>query len=398
MRTSFCLLLCWALGSCSDVLPQREQPVGSCTKEVDCGAQGQVCKANQCVPCSAHSDCASAVCDLYGDLGGTGKCVPASNIIYVNNTDPDAQGCALGAGSSDLPWCSLDDALGQLMQQPGKIVSLHSSPTAYQVPALVSALGPVVIVGPARFAPGEAAVLYASTMDSRLHVGDGASVVLDGVLINAPGITTSAGAKVAIRQSAIDNLQLGAVFDGGTVTLDRDLIAHGTLGLAFNASTVSITNTIITGNSAAPSTNLIEVNGGSGVFQFNTVAYNVLGTSSALVLNCATSASFQVKNSIFVQNGSAEQLAKGCATTANSLILGALDPAVAQIKQEPVFENPGQLDLRLKPSDPTNTQYLFDKAVQVSPAAEKNIDHDYYGTPRPQGGGYDIGAFERPAP
>jgi hypothetical protein len=397
MRTSFCLLVCWALGSCGDVLPQREQPVGTCTKEADCGAEGQVCKANQCVPCGAHSDCASAVCDLYGDLGGSGRCVPASNIIYVDSTDPEGQSCPLATGSSELPWCSMDAALGQLMREPGKIISLHGSPTSYLVPVIGAELGPLVIVGPARFTAGAAAVLGASTGDSLLQVGSGASAVLDGVLITAPGITASPGAKVTIRQSTLDNLQHGALFDNSTVTLDRDLIVHSTLGLAFDASTVSITNTIIAGNSAAPSTNLIEMNGGSGIFQFNTVAHNVLGSSSALVLNCTGGTGFLVKNSIFAQNGAAEQLAKGCQAVANSLILGKLDPAAAQIKQEPVFESPEQLDLRLKPSDPTNAQYLFDRANQVNPAAEKNIDHDYYGTPRPQGSGYDIGAFERPA-
>lgn len=396
MRISFCFLFCWTLGSCGDVLPQREQPVGSCTKEADCGGAGQVCKANQCVPCSAHSDCQSAVCDLYGDLGGTGKCVPASNIIYVDNTDPEGPNCASGFGSSDQPFCRVDDALDQLVQKPGKIISLHGSPTAYVIPPLDAARGPVVLVGSARFVPGGTAVLGSMSMDANLQVGPGASVVLDGILLNAPGITTAPGAKVTIRQSTLDNLQHGALFDGSTVTLDRDLIAHGTLGLVFNASTVSVTNTIITGNVAAPSTNLIEVNGGSGVFQFNTVAYNALGTSSALVLNCTSAPGFMVKNSIFVQNGAVEQLAKGCTTVAGSLILGKLD-AAAQVKLDPVFENPEQLDLRLKPADPVNSQYVFDKAAAVNPAGEKNTEHDYYGTPRPQGSGYDIGAFERPA-
>ncbi len=396
MRTSFCLLLCWALGGCSDILPQREETVGSCTKETDCGGNGQVCKANQCVPCSAHGDCQSAVCDLYGDLGGTGKCVAPSNIIYVNNSDPDAQGCSIGTGSQDTPWCSVESALAQLMTQPGKVISLHGSPTLNQIPTVTASLGSLVIVGSGLFAPGKTATLNAT--DGILQVEGGASLVLDGVLLTAPGITTSAGAKVTIRRSMITNLQTGARFDGSTVTLDSDHINQNLLGLAFNSSTVSVTNSFFAANSADPSTNMIEVNGGSGVFQFNTVAYNVLGSATAHVLNCAGSSTLVVKNSIFVQNGSTQQLAQGCATVASSLILGSLDLTAGQIKQDPVFENAGQLDLRLRPGEATNTQFLFDKAVQVSPAVEKNTDHDYYGNPRPQGGGYDIGAFELAGP
>lgn len=394
MRTSFCLLLCWALGGCTGILPQREETVGSCTKETDCGGGGQVCKANQCVPCSAHGDCKSAVCDLYGDLGGAGKCVAPSNIIYVNNSDPDAQDCSLGVGSQDLPWCTLDAALAQLMAQPGKIISLHGSPTLNQIPAVTASLGAVVLVGSGAFGPGKTTTLNASTLDANLQIEGGASLVLDGVLLTAPGIMASTGSKVVIRRSMITNLQNGARFDGSTVTLDSDHINQNLLGLAFNSSTVSVTNSFFAANSAAPSTNMIEVNGGSGVFQFNTVAYNVLGSATAHVLNCAGASTMVVKNSIFVQNGSTQQLAQGCSAVANSLVVGTLDLTAGQLKQDPVFENAGQLDLRLRPGDATNTQFLFDKAVQVSPATEKNTDHDYYGNPRPQGGGYDIGAFE----
>ena len=96
----------------------------------------------------------------------------------------------------------------------------------------------------------------------------------------------------------------------------------------------------------------------------------------------------------FVQNGSTQQLAPTCAAVASSLILGQADTTPGQLKRDPVFVAPAQLDLRLQPADPTNRESLFDKAVQVNPAADKNVDHDFYGTPRPQGAGYDIGAFE----
>lgn len=394
MRTSFCLLLCLAVNGCSDALPQREQPVGTCTLEADCGTSGQVCKANQCVPCSAHGDCASQVCDSYGDLGGVGRCAPPSNIIYVNNSDPDAQDCAVGQGTQALPFCEVAQAMAQLAVQPGKIISLQKSPTAYQVPPLDSTPGSVVLVGPGASAAGKQAVLVTTALDAHLQVGGGTSLVLDGVVLSVAGISAAPNAKVALRQSTITSLEHGAAFDGSQVTLDRDLFTQNNLRLSFSSSTVSITNTVIAGNAAEPSMNLIEVIGGSGVFQFNTVAYNSLSSTTAPVLSCVNAAGFAVKNSIFVQNGSTQQLAPGCAAVGNSLIVGQQDTTPGQLKQEPAFAAPALLDLRLQPLDPTNREFIFDKAVQVNPSAEKNVDHDYSGTPRPQGAGHDIGAFE----
>jgi hypothetical protein len=359
-----------------------------------CGTSGQVCKANQCVPCSAHSDCASQVCDSYGDLGGVGKCAPSSNIIYVNNSDPDAQDCNLGQGTQALPYCELAPAMAQLMAQPGKLIALHQSPTAYQAPPIEQTQGPVVFVGPGPSTAGKQAVLISSALDTHLQVGTGASLVLDGVSLSVAGIHGAPTSKVTIRKSTIDTLQHGALFDSSQVTLDRDLFTQNMLRLSFSSSTVSITNTIIAGNSTEPSTNLIEVNGGSGVFQFNTVAHNSLSAKTAPVLSCVNAAGFVVKNSIFVQNGSTQQLASGCAAVASSLILGTGDTTPGQLKQEPAFVAPPLLDLQLQPLDPTNREFIFDKAVQVNPTGEKNVDHDYYGTPRPQGTGHDIGAFE----
>lgn len=134
------------------------------------------------------------------------------------------------------------------------------------------------------------------------------------------------------------------------------------------------------------------MSGGSGSFQFNTVAYN-LGAKTSLAVSCTKSASFVVKNSIFVQNGVSQQVASTCRTVANSLVVGSADAMSDQIKQDPVFVDPQLTDLRPKPHEAVNSQYVIDKALEVN-AGDKNIDHDYFGTPRPQGGGYDIGACE----
>ena len=132
--------------------------------------------------------------------------------------------------------------------------------------------------------------------------------------------------------------------------------------------------------------------GGSGTFQFNTVAYNT-GAKTSMAINCNKSGNLTVKNSIFVQNGASQQVSSQCKAVANSLVVGSADAMSDQIKQDPIFEDPKLFDLRPKLNESVNAQYLIDKALDVN-VGDKYVDHDFYGTPRPQGAGYDIGAFE----
>src|SRR5262245_44128217 len=83
------ILCVLSVTSCDSALPQRELSAGNCFTTSDCGDSTQVCRDNQCVGCIAHGECASLVCDTYGDLpgGGAGKCLPATHIIYVNNRE-----------------------------------------------------------------------------------------------------------------------------------------------------------------------------------------------------------------------------------------------------------------------------------------------------------------------
>src|SRR4051812_33662607 len=124
MRFSILLFLFCTTTGCM----QREQAVSNCVAESDCGASGQACLANQCLPCSAHSDCQSQVCDTYGDLAGAGKCVAASSIIYVDNSEGNLANCNLASGELHHPYCDVASALAKLPTSPGKIIRLLASP------------------------------------------------------------------------------------------------------------------------------------------------------------------------------------------------------------------------------------------------------------------------------
>lgn len=391
-----CGVLC-AAASCDSALPQKEQVVGDCFVTADCSATAQVCKENQCVACSAQSDCDSQVCDTYGDLGGAGKCVAESSIIYVDNGESNQLNCTQAKGTQGLPYCTLTEALAAAKTAgSGKFIRLLASSSGYFAGAINMDAGAVVLLGPATATAGRAATLLPDTDDNRFLFGSGSNVVIDGIVLAAEGLSALAGSKVTIRRSVLNSMGGGQSFDSATVTLDRNLIAEGSSGLSFTKSVISVTNNIIANNTLPQDAKLISISGGSGSFQFNSVVYNAL-MGNALALSCADSTTVTVKNSIFAQNGVTPQIsASGCKLTASSVVVGKSDPTAGQIRQEPVFEDPLKLDLRPKLSDPTSAQFIIDKAVEVSAGTDKNLDHDYLGTARPQGGGYDIGAIELP--
>jgi len=385
------------VASCDSSLPRRELPAGDCFTTADCADGTQVCKNHQCVGCSEHSDCASQVCDTYGDLpgGGPGKCMPTTGIIYVDNKEENP-GCGVNltppAGTQREPLCTLSQALDRVKSEANKIVRVQASPNGYLLRELDAAAGNVILIGPG-FQPGNGATLLIEDEDFPVtFLFNSANAILDGFRFGGQQIKASGG-KITIRRSKLDYQELGIRFENNcTVTLDRNLLSNSTLGLVFDSCTVNMTNSVLLQNNVDIGVNLVNFVNGSGLFAFNTVAYNINMSTAPIppIVNC-TSSNVTVKNSILVQNGGTQELAQGCRTSANSLVVGKGDSTSGQIKQDPVFLDAASYDLRLSPKDATNMQYLIDKAVE---ATDKNSDHDYNGLRRPQGAGHDIGAFE----
>ncbi|MBL9009489.1 MAG: hypothetical protein JNJ46_34865 [Myxococcales bacterium] len=384
------------LAGCESSLPTREVPAGNCIAESDCAATAQVCKANQCVACTANSDCASQFCDVYGDSGMPGRCISPSSSYFVDSSDPNLERCGAADGSAQNPFCSIAavfDRLSMGTPPSSTYLRLLTSPNAYGLPSVTSSRGTLVITGSGSFKAGEAATLVAATDDGTLQIGDGAKVVLDGLVISSPGITVGTGANLTLRRSSVRDLATSATFTMASVTMDRVLLSSNYTGLSFQGCTLNLSNTVATGNWVGANRHFIDVQGGSGSLQFLTVYKNMLTTATSQVLSCQNASAVSIKNSIIAMNGVSQQVSGTCTVQSGSLVVGTSDSSAGQIKQNPSFVDPSGTDLRLKPFDPVNMQYLIDKAVGVS-SADKNVDHDFYGTPRPQGAGYDIGAVE----
>lgn len=406
MRVFFTALCPWilslmAVASCDSALPQRELPAGDCFSNTDCGDGTPVCKDHVCVGCSEHSECASQICDTYGDLpgGGAGKCLPPESAIYVDSRDENpacgsGTGLLMPAGTQSEPLCQLSDALDRAKTATNKIVRVQASPNAYVLREIDAAAGALIMIGPG-FVPGNGATLLIdSEVDPTAFRFTSANVILDGFRFGGPAVRGSGG-KVTIRRSKLDYQEFGVRFENNcNVTLDRDLFSESTLGLTFDGGTVNMTNSILLQNNVDIGVNLVNFNGASGLFAFNTVAYNVnMSTAPVPPIVSCMSSNVTVKNSILVHNGSMQELAQGCRTAANSVVVGKGDTSSGQIKQDPAFVDAVGGDLRLVAKDATNQQYLIDKAAEVS-ASDKNTDHDYRGVKRPQGAGHDIGALE----
>lgn len=381
---------------CESSLPTREVPAGNCIQESDCAANGQVCKANQCVACSNNGDCASQFCDVYGDTGPAGRCTAPAQSAFVDSGDANQEFCGISDGTAQHPYCSIAAAFDKL--SPGTptapvYIRLLTSPNAYGLPALTSARGALVFVGPGSFKAGVAATIVADTDDGNIQIGDGARVVFDGFVMSSPSITVGNAANVTLRRVNVRDLSVGAVFKSATVSMDRVLFSSNYAGITLQGSTANITNAVWTANFIPTGQNLIDVIGGSGGLQFATIFKNMAAATASNVLACQSASAFSIRNSIVAMNGVSQQLGTACSVAAGSVVVGSSDPASGQIKQDPAFVDPAVGDLRLKAFDPVNTQYVIDRAVNVS-SSDKNVDHDFYGTARPQGAGYDIGAVE----
>jgi hypothetical protein len=94
------------------------------------------------------------------------------------------------------------------------------------------------------------------------------------------------------------------------------------------------------------------------------------------------------ENNIFFSASSAVMNVIVCngAFAGNILYPQAQPRGGTNIEQDPRFVDPQGRDYRLRPDSPA-----VDAAV---PSSGPGLDHDFAGTPRPQGARKDIGAFE----
>lgn len=361
----------------------------ACLEAADCeGGDSFACSAQHtCTDsCSKHDECGSQTCDVYA-----GKCVGTSKLVYVDNRGGGCSGAH--KGTKDDPFCMVGDAL----TKPATMIRVRGSSTAYD--KSIAPTGTVTIYGPAgETITGEQGVAQLGGDSGKVvvTVSAGADVTLYGVELvgGSSGVECSGGGKVKLRRSKVLKSDKAGVLidDNCDVSADRFLASDNhDGGLAFmNAGTYNVTNSFFISNSATLAA-AVELGRATGKLQFVTVAKNKSGSYGGI--NCGANP-HSVDDSIIFANSTdtfnlkTSQLTGQCML--NHVVVGMKDMAPGGTQKDPDFVSAtvAPFDFRLTDTS-GNRDCCIDKADK-----NPDIKWDYYGTPRPQGSGNDIGAYE----
>jgi hypothetical protein len=382
-----------------------------CTQNSECPATAPICDpaAHECRTCAAHSECASAVCDL-----DTGVCIPPERSVYVAADGVDGGGC----GTLEAPCRTFVAASAKLTAPRNRLrilpgtyseaLALPSSGTVWQVIAEGAILDGASL-------PADATQVVA--------VGFGAGVVLDGATVqNSPrdGIRCERGTLTLVRATIRNNGDYGVNAAACEVHIAESLFSFNTdFGVLSYASDQSnpidaklyVDRTRFDGNQGGgiSFSGLLDVR--NSVFVRTGVDYNsairasqsVAGTVIAFntfVANVATFVSIVVcggegvvSSNVFHLNeteigGTQELVDIGCRQVENNYADKPLPESATRpnvMGEAPGFVSVDTDDFHLAEGSP-----LID---QGDPTYASGTDFD--GNPRAVGAAPDIGAFER---
>jgi hypothetical protein len=412
-----------------------------CLKASDCTPQ--VCGSdNKCRACQTNPECPSGVCNM-----ATGNCVDASMVYYVDNGGMTIANCYASRANRNgttVPWCDISEAA----QGSGfyTLVTGHGAAFPYSPFTVVGAEN---FIGPGYKAAMPAVVKANTTSGGVVTVTDATVATIDGFEIDGlnmqDGITCAPSSPTEpmphrllnVRNSYIHNtsgnaglypkncdlnvdnsrvstssirvlddtpstfvtvIKLtnsqfdtsssdGVYVNRGVLTMDRCLvISNAANGIQLWNPTFTVTNSFFYGNGLAVD---FSANAGTpqSVFMFNTVAYNNNGFSC----NQTT-----IQASISIHNGGALIGGTGASQCRTIDIVTDNAPTL------PVFVNtgsPSTYDFHLATDTPAhlaaNQACCIDKVKGPLDGGTSPLPtHDFDGTTRPLGMGYDIGAHE----
>lgn len=424
-------------------------PANSCVEcltAANCAPKVCDSTSNMCRACKAHAECPSGVCDT-----GTGNCVDPTQIYLVDNggmtvTNCDAARPTRNGTTPSTAFCDISEAFSG---RPYILVTGHGAAFPY---GPFSVTSPEIYVGPGYTAAMPAVVTGTTTASGIVTMSNIASVTIDGFEIDGgnakDGIDCSstkstaphnalivknsyihntsgnagiypAGCDLSVDSSRVsaasirdiddggsgtivpiitltnsqfDSATADGVFINGILTMDRCLVINNSggngNGLVLYNATFTVTNSFFYNNDQAVEFAFPGGGTAASVFMFNTVAYNTHGFA------CGQNT---IQASIYVHNGDGA-LVSGTGTGQCKTLAVVTDSGPAQ----PVFVNtssPTTYDFRLATDTQAhlsaNQACCIDQVSGPLPGGTSPLpNHDYFGTVRPLGAGWDIGAHE----
>jgi hypothetical protein len=348
-------------------VPGHDDP--ACDRLVVTDAALDGSDAAPAIACTTDDQCASTVCSV------AGTCIDPGNLLYAS---------VAGTGNTctaDAP-CTLAVAIaGATIGR--SIVAL--APGTYTDGVTISR--PVTLLG-------RQATLQGPARGDAVTITGSAAVELDFVTITGAargaGISCVNGSLAAHRITVNGNQQ--GISSACGLTLDRSVVSRNPGGaLEITAGAIDIRNNFLVGNGdsmLSKTANVVIVDGVTGAFAFNTVAYNDSKQNGNPGVSC-DSAGVTAAGNLITDNTRKETFNSDPQVTGKCSFAGSyLQPGGGANDQQWVSVD--SLDFHL-----TAASTL---AVDLAGASCDGNPVDFDGDPRPAGAGCDYGADELKRP
>lgn len=416
----------------------------TCLANIDCPANAPICDGQSCRKCQRHSDCEgslhcddgstcvdSMVCMNDVDFGAMfgGRCAKngdtaAGRVVYVMN-DPAV--CSSGASGVEIdhPLCSFEEGVTTAVTTQRPYVRVIAK-TPYVTPFNWSVKsGQLIFVGSPSKSRGDGQAALLDFSPSMLSVSEAGNVTFDGFAMTqrfnarlfrcfenmglVPALTLrnnvvrgqtlsnqstgTAAVELVNCRAHIHNNVIGVT--SLTELQDPNHQAHSrVLNIASSSSipgtSYLIENNVIAGNwDNAVDLNAVETPG--VMLRFNTIYGNDLRSSLIKTIRCSSFGPYvTIAQSIVMRappmTGNLFEYASNCRF--KQVVVGTQAPELTDaelIRDTPQFE--GNFEL-----NSSNNSCCIDRA---QPSASDNFPStDLALRSRPQGAGYDLGAFE----
>ena len=391
---------------------------GSCNDSTDCVASGKTCKQGLCVPCAAHTECTSGYCVA-------GICGDPTNLVYVSKacTPP-------GTGRFTNPYCLVSDGL---LKAAGQVVVVeagtYSEDLVFQADANMDLVTTAVAAGTVTLMPksGGVAALQVLNGVGNAHL---TSLTLDGFTISGTTAVPGPPPPAAVicdgsinngqpndihttlnmsNISIVNNSGQGSNIKQCRFSSDRMILRNNSQGgMVLISAGFSLSNTAIYHNgtntgmlqSIAGGITIVSA-GPSGTLANVTIVENSAGMGVYGGIDCEAPGTTIINTAVLGNTGPAGDINAATCMPSYSAFVGASAGGTGTNNQDvttclagDLFVAPGNGDYHPKTGGGVPCTLVDDGIDGFGGAMAP--DHDFDGKPRPapQGGKFDIGAYE----